>query len=212
MLEPILKGLVEWIYEMMIDIMAYASGELLGVMSMDLSYFERTAPIISDIVDVFVALGWALLIGNLVFQSIKIMMSGAGFEAEDPKTLFLRTFAFSFLLLTSREICDMCSSMAGTVINLLDLPDAITVTTPDESMFSLGSGAKWLLVIIVGVVLMVQMVKLLFEIGERYVITSVLTFFAPLAFASLIAARVSAVSPDCEIIITRSRLSKTGSQ
>ena len=183
MLEPILKGLVEWIYEMMIDIMAYASSELLGVMSMDLSYFERTAPIISDIVDVFVALGWALLIGNLVFQSIKIMMSGAGFEAEDPKTLFLRTFAFSFLLLTSREICDMCSSMAGTVITLLDLPDAITVTTPDESMFSLGSGAKWLLVIIVGVVLMVQMVKLLFEIGERYVITSVLTFFAPLAFA-----------------------------
>lgn len=183
MLEPILKGLVEWIYEMMLDIMTYASGELLGVMSMDLSYFERTAPIISDIVDVFIALGWALLIGNLVFQSIKIMVSGAGFEAEDPKTLFLRTFVFSFLLLASREICDLCSSMAGTVITMLDLPDAITVTTPDESMFSLGSGAKWLLVIIVGIVLMVQMVKLLFEIGERYVITSVLTFFSPLAFA-----------------------------
>lgn len=183
MLEPILKGLVEWIYGMMLDIMTYASGELLGVMSMDLSYFERTAPIISDIVDVFIALGWALLIGNLVFQSIKIMVSGAGFEAEDPKTLFLRTFVFSFLLLTSREICDLCSSMAGTVITMLDLPDAITVTTPDESMFSLGSGAKWLLVIIVGIVLMVQMIKLLFEIGERYVITSVLTFFAPLAFA-----------------------------
>ncbi len=183
MLEPILKGLVEWLYEMMIDIMAYASGELLGVMSMDLSYFESTAPIISDIVDVFIALGWALLIGNLVFQSLKVIVSGAGFEAEDPKILFLRTFVFAFLLLASRQICDIGSSITGTVINMLDLPDAITVTTPDESMFSLGSGAKWLLVIIVGVVLMVQMVKLLFEIGERYVITSVLTFFAPLAFA-----------------------------
>lgn len=183
MLEPILKGLVEWIYEMMIDIMSYASGELLGVMSMDLSYFESTAPIISDIVDVFIALGWALLIGNLVFQSLKVIVSGAGFEAEDPKILFLRTFVFAFLLLASRQICDIGSSITGTVINMLDLPDAITVTTPDESMFSLGSGAKWLLVIIVGVVLMVQMVKLLFEIGERYVITSVLTFFAPLAFA-----------------------------
>ena len=111
------------------------------------------------------------------------MVSGAGFEAEDPKILFLRTFIFAFLLLASRQICDICSSMAGTVINLLDLPASINETTPDESMFSLGSGAKWLLVIIVGVVLMVQMVKLLFEIGERYVITSVLTFFAPLAFA-----------------------------
>lgn len=183
MLEPILKGLVEWLYEMMVDIMAYASGELLGVMSMDLSYFERTAPIISDIVSVFIALGWALLIGNLVFQSLKAIMSGAGFEAEDPKILFLRTFVFAFLLLASRQICDIGSSITGTVINMLELPGSITVTTPDESMFSLGSGAKWLLVIIVGVVLMVQMVKLLFEIGERYVITSVLTFFAPLAFS-----------------------------
>lgn len=183
MLEPILKGLVEWIYEMMVDIMSYASGELLGVMSMDLSYFESTAPIISDIVDVFIALGWALLIGNLVFQSLKAIMSGAGFEAEEPKILFLRTFVFAFLLLASRQICNIGSSITGTVIDLLALPDAINVTTPDESMFSLGSGAKWLLVIIVGVVLMVQMVKLLFEIGERYVITSVLTFFAPLAFA-----------------------------
>lgn len=183
MLEPILKGLVEWLYEMMIDIMAYASGELLGVLSMDLSYFEKTAPVISDIVNVFIALGWALLIGNLVFQSLKSIMSGAGFEAEDPKILFLRTFVFAFLLLASRQICDICSGITGTVINMLQLPASITVTTPDESMFSLGAGAKWLLVIIVGVVLMVQMVKLLFEIGERYVITSVLTFFAPLAFA-----------------------------
>lgn len=183
MLEPILKGLVEWLYEMMVDIMSYASGELLGVMSMDLSYFERTAPIISDIVSVFIALGWALLIGNLVFQSLKAIMSGAGFEAEDPQILFLRTFAFAFLLLASRQICNIGSSITGTVINMLELPRSITVTTPDESMFSLGSGAKWLLVIIVGVVLMVQMVKLLFEIGERYVITSALTFFAPLAFS-----------------------------
>lgn len=183
MLEPILKGLVEWLYEMMLDIMAYASGELLGVMRMDLSYFEKTAPVISEIVNVFVALGWALLIGNMVFQLMKSIMSGIGFEAEDPKIIFLRTFVFAFLLLASRQICDICSGIAGTVINMLALPGSITVTTPDESMFSLGAGAKWLLVIIVGVVLMFQMLKLLFEIGERYVITSVLTFFAPLAFA-----------------------------
>ena len=183
MLEPILKGLIEWIYGLMIDIMAYASGELIGVMSMDLSYFERTAPVIHNIVNVFTALGWALLIGNLIFQSLKAMMSGAGFEAEDPKILFMRTFAFSFLLLASKQICEICSKMTGTVIELLNLPSSINIVTPDESMFTLGAGAKWLLVIIVGIVLMVQMVKLLFEIGERYVITSVLTFFAPVAFA-----------------------------
>lgn len=183
MLEPILKGLVEWIYSLMVDIMSYASGELLGVLSMNLDYFETTAPVISEIVNVFVALGWALLIGNMVFQLMKSMASGLGFEAEDPKIIFLRTFVFSFLLMASRQICDIGLSITGKVIDLLELPDSIEVVTPNESMFDLGGEAKWLLVIIVGVVLMVQMVKLLFEIGERYVITSVLTFFSPMAFA-----------------------------
>ncbi len=183
MLEPILKGLVQWIYEMMLDIMAYASGELLGVMSMDLHYFEQTAPIISDIVNIIIALGWALLLGNMVFQLTKSIVSGIGFEGEDPKMIFFRTFVFSFLLLASRQICEIGLSITGMVIDMLGLPDSITVTAPDEGMFSLGAGAKWLLVIIVGVILMVQMVKLLFEIGERYVIMSVLTFFAPLAFS-----------------------------
>ena len=183
MLEPILKGLIEWIYGMILELMSYVSGELLGVMSMDLTYFKTTAPIISDIINVFVALGWALLIGNLVFQALKSMMSGAGFEAEDPKILFLRTFVFSFLLLASQQICGIGLSIAGKVIDLLELPDSINVEVCNETMFSFGGGAKWLLVIIVNVILIIQMIKLLFEIGERYVITSVLTFFSPLAFS-----------------------------
>lgn len=183
MLEPIFKGLVEWIYQIMVDIMSYASTELLSVMSMDLSYFEETAPIIFDIRDVFIALGWALLIGNMLFQSLKAIISGIGFESEDPKLIFFRTFVFSFLLLASRQICDIGLGITSKVIEMLELPSAIEVRTPDESMFSMAADAKWMLVIIVGIVLMVQMVKLLFEIGERYVITSILTFFAPLAFS-----------------------------
>lgn len=183
MLEPILKGLIQWVYTMLIDIMAYASGELINVMSMDLTYFEQTAPVITTIVDVFVALGWALLIGNMVFQALKSMVSGIGFESEDPKIMFCRSFVFSFLLLCSRQICEIALSMTGTVIDLLQIPDSLDIVTPDESLFSLGASAKWLLVIIVGIILMLQLVKLLFEIGERYVITSVLTYFAPLAFA-----------------------------
>lgn len=46
LLEPIMKGLIEWIYEMVVSIMEYAAKELVGVMSMDMSYFEKTAPVI----------------------------------------------------------------------------------------------------------------------------------------------------------------------
>lgn len=168
---------------MLIDIMTYASGELINVMSMDLTYFEQTAPVITTIVEVFIALGWALLIGNIVFQALKSMVSGIGFESEDPKIMFCRSFVFAFLLLCSRQICELAMAMTGKVIDILQIPSSLDIVTPDEGMFTLAASARWLLVIIVGVILMVQMVKLLFEIGERYVVTGVLTFFAPLAFA-----------------------------
>lgn len=183
MLEPILKGLVEWFYGLIVEIMDYAAKELIKVMGMDLSYFESMAPVIKDIVTVIIALSWGLLLANMVFQSLKSMMSGAGFESEDPKHIFMRSFVFAFLLLASRQICDIALGMTGKVIELLQIPDVLEVTIPDESMFTIGSGAKWLIVIIVGFVLMFQIIKLLFEIGERYVVTSVLTFFAPLAFS-----------------------------
>ena len=48
LLEPIMKGLIEWIYEMVVGIMEYAAKELVGVMSMDMSYFEKTAPVIKE--------------------------------------------------------------------------------------------------------------------------------------------------------------------
>lgn len=113
LLEPIMKGLIEWIYEMVVSIMEYAAKELVGVMSMDMSYFEKTAPVIKDITNIILALGWGLLIANMVFQSLKVMMSGAGFESEDPKHIFCRTFVFSFLLLASRQICNMAMGITG---------------------------------------------------------------------------------------------------
>ena len=57
LLEPIMKGLIEWIYEMVVGIMEYAAKELVGVMSMDMAYFEQTAPVIKDITNIILALG-----------------------------------------------------------------------------------------------------------------------------------------------------------
>ena len=164
LLEPIMKGLIEWIYEMVVSIMEYAAKELVGVMSMDMSYFEKTAPVIKDITNIILALGWGLLIANMVFQSLKVMMSGAGFESEDPKHIFCRTFVFSFLLLASRQICNMAMGITGKVIELLQIPPELSLAIPDQSMFSIGSGAKWLIVIVVGFILIFQYIKLLFEI------------------------------------------------
>jgi hypothetical protein len=159
----------------------FIMNSLLAVFSMDLDYFYQAAPVSQVIFNIIYGVGWALLLGNLVFQAAKAMMSGLGFEADDPKVLFARTFVFMFLLVVSRQICEIGLSISATSAALLAIPSSITLPGLSFNMF--GFGASWLLVIIMGVVLIFQLVKFFFQVGERYVILGVLTILSPLAFA-----------------------------
>ncbi|MDR1574248.1 MAG: hypothetical protein LBS24_08055 [Clostridiales Family XIII bacterium] len=183
-LEGVFKGFIQWLYALLLEMAEYAADGLLDVFGMDLAYFESTVPVTGDILGVITASGWALLLGNLVFQAAKGMMSGLGFDAEDPKELFARTFVFAFLLLASRQICDTGLGISRTVIAMLRMPSGMSgvfAALPAEDAFSIG--ASWLLAIIVGIVLVWQLVRLFFEIGERYFLVGFLTVTAPLAFA-----------------------------
>ena len=182
MLELIFQGFAEWAYELVLECWEYFSTALLDIMSMDYAYMKSHVPVMDDIIQVLMAVGWALLIGNLVFQALKSMMSGLGFEGEDPKLLFTRSFVFSFLLLASPQICGIGLGLTAKIIDLLQLPTAVHVTLVDESVFG-HLAASWLLVILFGVIVMFKVFRLLLEIAERYVILAVLTMTAPLAFA-----------------------------
>ena len=182
MLELIFQGFMEWFYGLALECWEYFSSSLLGIMSMDYAYMKSHVPVMDSIAQMLLAAGWALLLGNLVFQALRSMASGIGFDGEDPKLLFTRTFVFSFLLLASPQICEIGLNMTGKIMELLEIPDAIDVTLVDASMFG-SLGAAWLLVIIFGIIIMFKVFRLLLEIAERYVILAVLTITAPLAFA-----------------------------
>ena len=92
MLELIFQGFMEWAYGLVMECWEYFSSALLDIMSLDFAYLETHVPIINDLMQVLLAVGWALLIGNLVFQAVKSMLSGLGFEGEDPKLLFTRLY------------------------------------------------------------------------------------------------------------------------
>ena len=181
MLELIFRGFIEWTYGLILDCWEYFASVLFDLMSLDFAYLETHMPIIATIRQTMLGVGWALLLGNLVFQASRSMMAGVGFEADDPKLLFTRTFVFSFLLVVSPQICDICLDMTSTIIDMVQMPDAVAITLPDESSF-VGLSASWLLVIVCGLIVMFQSLKLLFEMAERYFILAVLTIMAPLAF------------------------------
>lgn len=77
---------MQWIYSLCLEMVQYIANSLLTVFSMDLDYFFRVAPVAKDILSILIAAGWALLMGNLVFQAVRSMVSGLGFEGEDPNS------------------------------------------------------------------------------------------------------------------------------
>ena len=181
LLELIFQGFFEWIYGLILEAWEFFSGNLIDLMSMDFAYLQTHIPVLPVIRQSMLAVGWALLLGNLVFQALRAMMAGLGFEAEDPKLLFTRTFVFSFLLLASPQICELCLDMTSTVIHIMELPTAVNIDIIHESAFD-GLACAWLLVFICGVVIMFQSFKLIAAMAERYFILAVLTICAPLAF------------------------------
>ena len=151
MLELIFQGFWEWLYSLVLECWEYFSSSLLDIMSMDFSYLETRMPVITTIEQSMLAIGWALLIGNLVFQAVRSMLTGLGFEGEDPKLLFTRTFVFAFLLLASPQICELCLNMTSVIIGILEVPDAVNITLADNASFA-GLACAWLLVIICGII------------------------------------------------------------
>lgn len=182
MLELIFQGFIEWLYSLTLDCWNWLSSSLLDIMSLDLAYIKSHVPIMTDIMQVFLAVGWALLLGNLVFQAMKGMAAGLGFEAEDPKMLFGRSAVFSFLLLASPQLCEIVLDMTARVIILLELPNAVNVHLVDASILG-NLFAGWLVVIVCNFIIMWKVLKLLLKIAEQYVVLSTLTIAAPLAFS-----------------------------
>ena len=182
LLEFIFQGFFEWVYSLILDIWNYFTSSLLGVMSLDFAYLKTHIPVMGDIQQILLAVGWALLLGNLVFQALRSMASGLGFEGEDPKLLFARTFVFGFLLLASPQICETVLGMTSKVIALLEVPDTINVQLVDGSVIGVFT-ASWILVIIFDLITMFMVLSLLLEVAERYMVLAMLTITAPLAFA-----------------------------
>lgn len=157
--------------------------QLMTLLRVDTSYFASRVPVVKDIATILLAVGWALLIGNLAYQALRSMVSGIGIEAEEPGRLFLRSATFSFLLVCSRQICDIALSLSAVIMRMLEVPKAVTFTPFNEDFFSELPNAGWLVVIVVNVYIQWQIIKLFFEVAERYVILCVLIYCAPLAFA-----------------------------
>ena len=181
-LELICKGLIEWLSTLFLEAAEYFINQLLWVFSADLTYFRQRIPVFDEIAQILLATGWAILIGNLAFQALRSMLSGIGMDSEEPQILFTRTFLFAFLLLAGRQICTLGLELTSTVMQMLEVPRAVSYTPVTEANVSELPNAGWLVVVVLNVMIFWQIFRLFLEVGERYVVLVFLTLCAPLAF------------------------------
>ena len=113
MLELLFQGFIECIYGLILECWEYFASVLFDLMSLDFAYLREHMPVIDTIRQIMLGVGWALLIGNLVFQATRGMAAGLGFDAEDPKLLFIAGIARTAKKPGSGILCQ-ASGTAGT--------------------------------------------------------------------------------------------------
>ena len=69
MLELLVKGLLLWAYDLILECVSFIGDVLLDVFRMDTAYFKEHAPVVVELQHIFIGTGWALLLGNLVSVS-----------------------------------------------------------------------------------------------------------------------------------------------
>ena len=57
-LEPVFKGLVQWLYGLVLQCVEFLVNSLLDVFTMDMAYFEKNVPVIKDFQTILLAMGW----------------------------------------------------------------------------------------------------------------------------------------------------------
>ena len=185
----ILDGVVGWIAEKVMGVLDLITTSVLGALGCNLDVFDRYFPAAQTMYSIFVALGIGLVLLNWIWQLFRAFGSGIGLEAEDPIKLSLRSVLFTFIIYYSRDISDILLQIGGTPYNWImvsDLPPLSFANFSSVVTVIVGvcaNGVVAIVTLILVLILAWNYLKMLFEVGERYVLLGVLVYTAPVAIS-----------------------------
>lgn len=179
--------------QFIIDMMDIASGMFTEILSCDLDLFEQLFGVVGDLYqNAVLPLAVALLLMILTWQLFKSMFGKLGVNSEEPLELVFRSGFCLFLLIHARDMVNYILEVAGTpyqwVVGTGITVDSFSgyVSAAETAVSVLGADAISisLLLLIMHFVVAWNYFKLLFVLAERYVLLGVLSYTAPLAFAT----------------------------
>lgn len=193
MLDWIFEGIVNWISSIVTSLMDAVSGLFLNALGTNMTAMEEYFPFLTKAFTVMQYTAWALLFLITVWQLFRVF-GGPITEAENPWALLARSSLFALLIGYAKPIFMLTLDIARAPYTaLMD----ITMTSEDftfagvEAALSNGLTTIISVVSVVGLLLLVILeialgwnyFKMLLETVERYIVTGVLCYTSPLAFA-----------------------------
>lgn len=193
LLELLFEAVRELCSQFIIDMMDIASGMFTEILSCDLDLFEELFGVVGTLYqNAVLPIAVALLLMILTWQVFKSMFGKLGINSEDPLELVFRSGFCLFMLVYARDIVNYVLEVAGTpyqwVVGTGITVDSFSgyISAAEAAVSVLGTDALSisLLLLIMHFVVAWNYFKLLFILAERYVLLGVLSYTAPLAFAT----------------------------
>lgn len=193
LLNLLFEAVRELCSQFIIDMMDIASGMFTEILSCDLDLFEQLFGVVGDLYqNAVLPLAVALLLMILTWQLFKSMFGKLGTNSEEPLELVFRSGLCLFMLVYARDIVNYILEVAGTpyqwVVGTGITVDSFSgyVSAAEAAVSVLGVDAISIsmLLLIMHFVVAWNYFKLLFILAERYVLLGVLSYTAPLAFAT----------------------------
>ncbi|MCD7885446.1 MAG: hypothetical protein LUI87_17355, partial [Lachnospiraceae bacterium] len=193
LIQLLIEAIREQCSQFIVDAMEVITELFTDLLSCDLTLFEELFSVVGSLYrNVILPLSVALLLMIFTWQLFKSMFGVAGMEGEDPIQLTCRSAVCLFMIFGAKSVLNYVLNIAGTpyswvvgtdieVVNFSEYVSALSVIT---ATLGIDSVSVSLLMLIMQFVVAWNYFKMLQIIAERYVLLGVMSYTAPLAFAT----------------------------
>ena len=201
-----METIMSWITEVIGQALDAIVTIFLNNLQLDLSLFINTFPIVVVSYKIFQAIGVGLVLGIALFQLMKFFAGQLSEIRDTPIRILIRSTIATALIWFGGFFVSMVVDLARTPYDIfmndlgsadlsfsLSTVEAGTLFATDIAAFTLSAGTLIVLSLILIVLIGFNVLKLMLEVCERFLMVGVLSYSAPLIYPTLASQSTSAI-------------------
>ena len=194
-----LEWLIKELFKMAMEAMKWFIERIVSTFGFDLTYFTDAIPIVSASYSIFQAMAAGFVMLFLIWQCVKAFGAPIGIEGDDPIRVFFKSILAVFCIYHAQEIFNqgfiILNPIYDQIMNVAATGEGYTINT--GSAISTGivtimnlalQGTTMSMFIAYAILLLIilfQLIKMLIELTERYILIGILAVTSPLGFSTM---------------------------